>query len=49
MKNKELTAVDLEKSFGTAIDFEEVEQRLELGVWVFDTHDGETSCCGCTC
>jgi hypothetical protein len=39
----------LDEALGAAMDFEEVERRLELGVWIFDTHDGETACCGCTC
>jgi hypothetical protein len=49
MKDLDINVAALEENLGTAMDFEEVEQRLELGLWLFDTHDGETLCCGCTC
>jgi hypothetical protein len=49
MKSEDFTVASLDEAFGAAMDFEEVEQRLELGLWLFDTHGGDTACCGCSC
>ena len=38
-----------ENEMGAAIMVEELDQRLEMGIWIFDTHDGTTASCGAGC
>jgi len=30
------------------VRIESLDRRLEMGLWLFDTHDGETASCGLT-
>lgn len=38
-----------ESEMGEAIAVEALDQRLEMGIWIFDTHDGTTASCGAGC
>lgn len=38
------TDFDLDLEEETKI--EELDTRLEMGIWIFDTHDGTTASCG---
>ena len=37
---------DLVGSIGEAIHIDELDQRLEMGIWFFDTHEGTSASCG---
>ncbi len=37
---------DFEMDLEIETKIEELDTRLEMGVWIFDTHDGTTFSCG---
>jgi hypothetical protein len=41
-----LNVTDLEDGLGDSLKIECLDRRLEMGVWFFNTHGGETECCG---
>lgn len=43
---QKMNVEQLSADMGDAIRVEELDRRLEMGIWIFNTHDGTTACCG---
>lgn len=41
-----MIANQFESEVDAEVMIEELDTRLEMGLWIFDTHDGETASCG---
>lgn len=41
-----MSEFDLDLDLETETMIEELDTRLEMGIWIFDTHDGTTASCG---